>query len=107
MRERWVERRLQFDVCSLELVLEQVKRVANDGVDVDLSEGRAAGAGEVEQAVDDLRGAEGLLGDFVEQRADAFVAAHLFGEHLRIRRDDSERSIDLVRDTGSKQADGG
>ena len=59
------------DLRGLELMLEQGERVADDGVDVGLAVFRAAGAREVEQAVDDLGGAEGLLRDLVEQRGRA------------------------------------
>ncbi len=67
----------------------------------------AAGAGEVQQAVDDLRCAEGLAGDAIEQRGQAFVAAQLLGQHLGVAGDDGERGIDLMRDAGGQQADGG
>jgi hypothetical protein len=40
-------------------------------------------------------------------RARAFVAAHLLGEHLRVAGDDGQRRVDLVRDAGGEQADGG
>ena len=77
------------------------------GVQVRLAELGSAGAREIEQAVDDLRCAEGLLGNLFKQRRQPFIAAHLLGEHLRIGRDDRERSVDFVRNAGGKQADGG
>ena len=39
-------------------------------------------------------------------RAEARVAAHLLGEHLRVGGDDGERRVDFVRDAGGEQADG-
>ena len=44
-------------------------------VEVDGGELGAGGAGEVEKAVDDLGGAEGLLGYFFEDGGDAGVVA--------------------------------
>ena len=57
------------DLRGLELVFEQGERVANDLVEVGLAELGGGGAGEVQQAIGDFRGAEALLGDFVEHRA--------------------------------------
>src|SRR5262249_47944127 len=96
-----------FYLRGLELVIEQRECLANDDVQIGFAELRAAGAREVEQIVDDLGGAEGLRRDFFEQWREAFVAAQLFGEHLRIGRDDGERGIDFVRDSGGEQTDGG
>ena len=78
-------------------------------VEVDGGELAAAGAGEVEQAVDDLGGAEGLLGDLFEDGRElaGVVGAHVLGEHLGVGGDDGERGVDLVGDTGGEQADGG
>ena len=62
----------------LELVLEQRKRVANHLVQIGLAELGGRGAREVQQAIGDLSGAEALLGDLVEHRAQPRIAAHLF-----------------------------
>ena len=66
-----------------------------------------AGAGKVEQAVDDFRGAEGLLRDLVQQRRHPLIAAHLLGQHLRVGGDDGQRSVDFMRHAGGQQPDGG
>ena len=84
----------------------RVSGVAEELVEVDAGELGAAGAGEVEQAVDDLGGAEGLLGDLFEHGREALVVAHVLGEHLGVAGDDGERRVDLVRDAGGEQADG-
>ena len=55
--------------------------------------------------VDDLAGAEGLLGDLVEQRRLLLVALHLLGQHLRVSRDDRQRRVHLVRHAGRQQSD--
>ncbi len=94
------------DLRGLELVLEQRKRVANDLVQVGGAELGGGSAGEVEQAVGDFGGAEALLRDLVEHRAEARVAAQLLGEHLRVGGDDGQRRVDLVGDAGGEQADG-
>src|SRR6185437_16413236 len=101
------QRSVQRDLRSLELVFDERKRIANNGVQVRLAKLAGPGAREVEQTVDDLRRAEGLLRDFFKQRREPVVAAHLLGEHLRVRGDDGQRRIHLVRDSGGEQADGG
>ena len=58
-----VEVRLDTNLRGLELVIEQSDRVAEQLVEIDAGELRSAGAREVQQAVDDLRRAEGLLRD--------------------------------------------
>ena len=64
-----------IDLRGLELVLQQRERVANDLVEVGLAELGGGGAREIEQAVGDLGGAEALLGDLVEHRRQAGIAA--------------------------------
>ena len=76
-------------------------------VEVEAGELRAAGAGEVQQAVDDLGGTEGLLGDLFEHGSEALVVAHVLGEHLRVAGDDGQRRVHFVRHAGGEQADGG
>ena len=97
---------IDIDLRGLELVFEQRERVADDLVEVGLAELGGGGAGEVEQAVGDFGGAEALLGDLVEHRAEARIAAQLLGEHLRVGGDDGQRGVDLVGDAGGEQADG-
>ena len=101
--------RVGFDanLRGLELVFEQRDGVAKQFVEIEAGELGAAGAGEVEQAVDDLGRTEGLLGNFFKDGGEALVVAHVLGEHLRVAGDDGQRSVDLMRDTGSEQADGG
>ena len=54
-RQVWRRFALHLDLRRLELVLEQRERVVDDLVQVDVAELVAAGAREVQQAVDDLR----------------------------------------------------
>ena len=98
--------RSTIDLRGLELVLEQRERVANDLVEVGVAELGGRGAGEVEQAVGDFGGAEALLGDLVEHRAEAGVAFQLLGEHLRVGGDDGQRGVDFMGHAGGQQADG-
>src|ERR1700689_2429843 len=72
------------DLRGLELMLEQGESVADDGVDVGLAILSAAGAREIEEAVDDLGGAEGLLSNLVEQGPELLIAFDLTGQHLCI-----------------------
>ena len=74
-----IEVGLDTDLRGLELVIEEGDGVAKKFVEIEAGELGAAGAGEVEQAVDDLGGAEGLLRDFFEHGGEAFVVAHVLG----------------------------
>jgi hypothetical protein len=56
------------------------------------------------KAVGDLGGAEALLDDLVQNRAQAGVALQLLGEHLRVGGDDGQRRVDLVGHAGGQQA---
>src|SRR3974390_674047 len=91
----------------LELVLQQRERVLDYAVQVHVVEVRARGAGEVQQAVDNLRGAEGLPGDLFQQFRLFGIVVYLFREHLRVGRDHGQRGVDLMRHTRRQQADGG
>src|SRR5271155_2754122 len=57
---------VHFDLGHLELVFEQSERVGDYFVDIHIADLAAAGAREIQQVVDDLRGAEGLPGDLLE-----------------------------------------
>src|SRR5258708_7221771 len=102
-----IEVRLHANLRCLELMLEQRHRITEQLIQVDAGELRPAGAREVEQAVDDLGGAEGLLRDLFQHRREPFIAAHMFGQHLGVAGDDRQRRIHLMRDASSQQADGG
>ncbi len=62
------------DLRGLELVFQQGQRVANDLVEVGVAELGGRSAREIQQAVGDLSGAEALLGDLFQHRAEARVA---------------------------------
>ena len=106
-RKLRIEVGLDANLRGLELMFQQSERVAQQFVEIDARELRAAGAREVEQAIDDLRGAEGLLRDLFEHRGEPLIVAHVLGQHLRVAGDDGQRRVDLVRDAGGQQADGG
>src|SRR5579859_2480212 len=106
-RKLAVEVHLYSDARGLHLMLDESQGVANDLVEVGVAELGGGGAGEVQEAVGDLGGAEGLLGNTLKQRRKPFVAAHLLGEHLGVAADDGERGVDLVGNAGGEQADGG
>ena len=72
-----------------------------------LGEFRAAGAREIQQVVHDLRGAEGLPRDFLQQPALLRIALQLLRQHLRVGGNHRQRSIDFVRHAGRQQSDRG
>ena len=65
-----IEVGLHLDAGLLQLVLQQRERLLDHAVQVDVAEGGGGGAREVQQRIDDLAGAEGLLGDLVEDACD-------------------------------------
>ena len=89
----------------LELVLQQRERVRDDLVEVDVGEFGGAGAREIQQAVDDLGGAEGLPGDLFQQPGFLRIALHLLGQHLRVGGNHRQRRVDFVRHARGQQAD--
>ena len=62
---------------------------------------------QVEQAVDDLGGAERLPLDLLEQLGPRVVRIGALEQHLREARDAGQRRVHLVRDAGGEQADRG
>src|SRR5205085_1747994 len=60
---------------------------------------------EVEQVVDEVRGAERLLLHFLQQPVFRIVGRRLGEEELRVRGDAGERRVDLVRDAGREEAE--
>ena len=72
-----VELALHANTRSFELVVEKSKCVLDHSVEVDALEFAAGGAGEIQQAIDDLRRAKGLLRDLVEERRTFVIALKL------------------------------
>ena len=66
---------------------------------------RRAWPRQVQQPVDDLRGAERLALDLLEQPRPRILGIGAFEQHLREARDAGQRRVHLVRDAGRKQAD--
>ena len=97
---------LHFDVRLAQLVLQQAHRLADHLVQIHRREFRGRGAREIQQRVDDLAGAESLLGDLFEQRRFFGVARNLFGEHLRVGGDHGQRRVHFVGHAGGQQSDG-
>src|SRR3954453_6316094 len=62
-RKIGVEVRLDLDSGLLQLMFEERERLLDDPIQADVAEGRGRRAREVQQRVDDLARAEGLLGD--------------------------------------------
>ena len=74
-------------------------------IHVRLAKLRAAGPREIQQPVHDLRRAESLLRDLVEQRRQPLIAAHLLGQHLRVRGDHRQRRVHFMRHARGQQPD--
>ena len=91
MRKAVFQMHSHGDSGGFELVLYEREGVSDDLVQVGFAELGGGGAGEVQQAVGNLGGAKGLLGDALEQRGQAGVVFDLLGEHLRVGADDGER----------------
>ena len=92
---------------GLELVLEQRQHVGDDDVDVDDASSIAVRRRprQVQQAVDDLRRAERLPLDLLEQPRPRILGIGALEQHLREARDAGQRRVHLVRDAGGQQAD--
>ena len=98
-----VSSEINLNLRSLELVLEQRQRVADDLVDVHFGEFRSAGAREIQQVVDDLRRAERLPRNLFQQPRFLRIALQLLGQHLRVGRNHGQRRIHFMRHAGRQQ----
>src|SRR5580698_10142218 len=102
-----LRRVVHFDLGHLELVFEQSERVGDYFVDIHIADLAATGAREIQQVVYDLRGAEGLPRDLLEQGGLLRIALQLLAQHLGVGGDDGQRSVDFVSHACREQADGG
>ena len=103
-----VEFAAHLDAALLELVFEQRQHVGNDHIEIDDSSlrlFRGAGPRQVEQAVDDARGAEGLLLDLLQHRCARIRRVGVLQQHLRVAGDAGERCVHLVRHSRGQQAE--
>src|SRR5580700_6197450 len=98
---------MHFDLGHLELVFEQSERVGDYFVDIHIADLAAAGAREIQQVVDDLRRAEGLPCDLLEQAGLLRIALQLLAQHLGIGGDHGQGRVDFVSHAGRQQSDGG
>src|SRR5947208_1620097 len=69
---------------DFELMLEQCERVLDDAIQINQLEFACAGAGEVQQAVNDLGSSECLLRDFFENRGTPLVGGRTQPEFVEI-----------------------
>src|ERR1019366_9811401 len=95
------------DSRHLELLLEKRENVADDGVqiDVDALAALRAWPRQIQQAVDDLRRAERLTLDLLEQYGFRILRVRALEQHLREARDPGEGRGELVRHARSEQPD--
>ncbi len=87
-RKVFIELGLHLDVSHLELVVEQCQRICDHLVQTDFRQFRTRGAGEVQQIIDNLRSAERLLGDFLQQPRFLRIRLQLLRQHLGVGGDD-------------------
>ncbi len=97
---------LHFDARLFQLMLDQRQGFLNHPVQIHFHEFGGRGARKIQQRIDDLAGAEGLLGDLVEQLRFLLVAGNLLGQHLRVGGDHRQRRIHFVRHARGQQPDG-
>src|SRR5208282_4175605 len=104
-RKVFVKFGLYLDARHLELVLEQRQRIRDHLVQTDLGQFRARDTGEVQQIVDDLRGAERLLGDFLQQPRFLRIRLQLLRQHLRVGGNYRQRRVHFVCHASGQQSD--
>src|SRR5689334_11793699 len=80
----WLESRTHFDARLFHLMLDQRKSFLDYAVKIHFAELGRRGPREVQQAVDDFAGAEGLLSDLLEHARFLLILGHLLGQHLRV-----------------------
>src|SRR5712692_2455972 len=94
------------DLAATQLWLEQLQRVIKHAVNIESRKlGGAPGARKIQKFVDYLAGAVSLAADFFEQRVLGIVFRQHAQQHLRVRRNTSQRRIDLVGYAGRQQTD--
>src|SRR5215469_3616897 len=76
-RQLRVQIRHYLYACSLELMLQERQRILNYPIQIDIVELSTRGTREVQQAIDDLRRTERLLGDLLQQFGLLGVGVHL------------------------------
>src|SRR5580698_795684 len=105
-RQFGLEYILHLDLGYLELVLQQSQGVGDYFVHVDVTDLAAAGAREIQQVVDDLRGAEGLPRDLLEQASLLRISLQLLAQHLGVGGDYRQRRVDFMGHASRQQTDG-
>src|SRR5262245_8995015 len=92
------------DTAALQLMVKQRKRIGNELVNVDLGEFRGIRPGEIQQAIDDLRGSECLLCNLFKQLVPAVFRTNFLAQHLRIAGNNGQRGVHLMSNAGCQQA---
>ncbi len=94
------ERSLQLYLGNTELVFQQLQSFFDHVIEIQSRKLRRTSARKIQQAIHDFRGPERLLRDLVQKRRHSLISPHLFGEHLGIRRNHGQGSVDLMRHAG-------
>ena len=97
-----------LDAADLELVFEQRVDVIDDAIQIDRRPlaARRPRPRQRQQAIDDLRGAEGLALDLFQNLRLRIGRIGVLEQHLRVARNAGQRRVHFVRDAGGEQADG-
>ena len=90
-----------------EAFAQQIEALLGEPAQIELPALVRALPGEVEQPVDDVRGAEGLPLDLLEQGVARIVLGGVGEQHLGVARDAGQRRVHLVRHAGGEQAERG
>ena len=73
-----------LDLRRLQGMRHQRQRFFHHAIQIHVGQFARAGARKIQQVVDDLAGAEGLLDDFFDDGVPGIIFRHLFGQHLDV-----------------------
>ena len=86
-------------------MFQQRQRVGDHFVHIHIANLAAAGARKIQQVVYDLRGAESLPRDFLQQPGFLRIALQLLRKHLGVGGDHGQRRVDFVSHARRQQSD--
>ena len=87
-------------------MVQEHQSFAQDPVQIRFLEFGSRRARKLQKVVDDVGGPERLLDNLFQKNPLRVTGGDHFSQHLRLRRNHSQRGVDLVSHTGSQHADG-
>src|SRR5216110_2821723 len=96
----------QLEPCISELRFQQLKRVFENSIDIQLSKLGITSPREVQKVIHYARCSHRLKMNLLQETAFGVSVACLVQQHLCVRGNTGERSIDLMSDTRCKQSNG-